>query len=279
MRIKSFLAALLLMIVGLQTAWGQGFRVYQSDGTMVEFDMPVDSIVFFDGSGGTIGGHEYVEIGGLKWATMNVGATTVAGSFETCYGDYFAWGETEPRYNTITRSSLVTTFTWRDGYSKGYSADNYPGYYDTTLDAEHDAATTKWGHSWRTPTKADFEALAMACSGSSSNDQRPVDRSKITEGGIYWLYSWQTDEPAYTGVAGLLFVSKADISKRVFFPAAGRVDETTLNNYGSHGSYWSSSFYESDTHFAHYMSFHPSFVNPSRNELRCRGFTVRPVSN
>ena len=52
-----------------------------------------------------INGHAFVEIGGLKWATMNVGATTVAGSYETCYGDYFAWGETEPRYISITRKA------------------------------------------------------------------------------------------------------------------------------------------------------------------------------
>jgi uncharacterized protein YjdB len=51
-----------------------------------------------------INGHAFVKIGGLKWATMNVGATTVAGSYATCYGDYYAWGETQPRYMTITRS-------------------------------------------------------------------------------------------------------------------------------------------------------------------------------
>ena len=35
-------------------------------------------------------GHDYVEIGGLKWATMNVGATGV-----TDYGLYFQWGDTQ----------------------------------------------------------------------------------------------------------------------------------------------------------------------------------------
>ena len=35
-------------------------------------------------------GHAYVEIGGLKWATMNVGATS-----ETDYGLYFQWGDTQ----------------------------------------------------------------------------------------------------------------------------------------------------------------------------------------
>ena len=35
-------------------------------------------------------GHQYVEIGGLKWATMNIGA-----SQPSDYGLYFAWGETQ----------------------------------------------------------------------------------------------------------------------------------------------------------------------------------------
>ena len=35
-------------------------------------------------------GHEYVEIGGLKWATMNIGASQPS----DC-GLYFAWGDTQ----------------------------------------------------------------------------------------------------------------------------------------------------------------------------------------
>ena len=51
MRLKSILAALLLMVVGLQTAQAQGFRVYKSDGTVAQFSLRTDSIVFYDGIG------------------------------------------------------------------------------------------------------------------------------------------------------------------------------------------------------------------------------------
>ena len=51
MKAKSILAALLLMVAGLQTAWGQGFRVYKSDGTIMQFSLRTDSIVFYDGIG------------------------------------------------------------------------------------------------------------------------------------------------------------------------------------------------------------------------------------
>lgn len=228
-----------------------------------------------------INGHEYVEIRGLKWATMNVGATTVAGSYKTCYGDYYAWGETQPRYMTITRSGTNSaSFTWRNGYSSGYNSDNYPTYTGTTLDAAHDAATANWGGTWRTPTKAEFEALAAACSGSNLNNQTPVSLiNTITEGGIYWLSSTQTIESAYTGVAGLLFVSRSDISKRVFFPASGYVGDTSLDHGGTFGSYYSSSLYTSNADRAYSLIFDSSGVYPSSYGYRYYGGTVRPVSD
>ena len=45
-------------------------------------------------------GHEYVEIGGLKWATMNIGATQPSD-----YGLYFAWGDTQGYTVEIGRAS------------------------------------------------------------------------------------------------------------------------------------------------------------------------------
>ena len=51
MKAKSILAALLLLFAGLQTAWAQGFRVYKSDGTIMQFSLRTDSIVFYDGIG------------------------------------------------------------------------------------------------------------------------------------------------------------------------------------------------------------------------------------
>ena len=228
-----------------------------------------------------INGHAYVEIGGLKWATMNVGATTIAGSYETCSGDYFAWGEIETRYMTMTRTEANSaTFTWKNRYGSGYSNSNYPAYMDTTLDAAHDAATTLMGEGWRTPTKADFDALAKACSGSSANSQKLISLiNVITSGGIYWLTAGQTYEPEYTGVAGLLFVDKDDISKRVFFPACGRMQDTNLNNVGTKGHYWSSTLHTSNTSSAYYLGFNSSEVSPSGNLWLYYGFPVRPVSD
>lgn len=58
-----------------------------------------------DGADGVIGGHEYVDLGlpsGTLWATYNVGATS---PYEK--GDYFAWGEVEPREDFILETAPV----------------------------------------------------------------------------------------------------------------------------------------------------------------------------
>ena len=89
----------------------------------------------------TVGGgdeHEYVDLGlpsGLLWATCNVGADT-----PEAYGDYFAWGETEPKdiYNS-------STYTYSDN--------------PAILPSDHDAATANWGGGWRMPTIEEWQEL------------------------------------------------------------------------------------------------------------------------
>ena len=48
---KFIISALILFATSLQTMWAQGFRVYNSDGTVMQFSLRTDSIVFYDGIG------------------------------------------------------------------------------------------------------------------------------------------------------------------------------------------------------------------------------------
>ena len=231
---------------------------------------------------GTTDGHEWVEIGGVKWATMNVGATTVAGSPSTCYGDYYAWGETEPRYTsiTITGANSASIAGWKSGHTSGYSSSDMPSYTGSTLDADHDAATQNWGSAWRTPTNTEFKALAKACSG---NDLNKITPSSLTtsepDGGIYWLASDQDYLTEYNGVAGVLFVDRTDSSLRIFFPAEGYCSSAGFFNGGSSGSYWSSSIFSSNTDYACTIRSESASVYPSFFNERRLGFNVRPVKD
>lgn len=95
----------------------------------------------------TINGYEYIDLGlssGLKWATVNIGATLPAD-----YGNYYAWGETE------TKDS--------------FDSDNSVAYYNTSMpeniagNTSYDAATANWGSSWRLPSETEFQELIDEC--------------------------------------------------------------------------------------------------------------------
>ena len=224
--------------------------------------------------------HEYVEIGGKKWATMNVGATTVADSWETCCGDYFAWSETEPRYASIVHTSGgAASFSWKNGYTNGYyDSSAYPSYTSNTLDATHDVATAKWGGEWRTPTPEEFRALEEACYSGNMGDVRLTSLTgKVTTGGIYWLDKDQTYEPDYTNIAGVLFVDKNDISKRLFFPAAGRITRTQYDGWRC--CYWTSTVYADGYRVQNMIAYAPQYINANDYQYWYNGFTVRPVNS
>ena len=94
---------------------------------------------------GTISGHDYVDLGlpsGLKWATCNVGANTPEE-----YGDYFAWGETNPKWEYTKENSE----TWN------ISIGNISGK------ELYDVAKVKLGKGWRIPTEYEAQELVDRC--------------------------------------------------------------------------------------------------------------------
>lgn len=159
----------------------------------------------------TIDGHDYVEIGGKKWATMNVGATTIAGSPETAYGDYYTWGETVTYYTKVdfNNEDLKSSISWKGTNIEGAHINNnkyqhnWPCYSGTNpfkewstapygadgvLNEDCDVAHSSWGSSWRMPTKADFDNLVKACCGSTSGYSEPApDNGTIFTGGVYYI--------------------------------------------------------------------------------------------
>ena len=252
-----------------------------------------------------INGHEYVEIGGKKWATMNVGATTIAGSPNTCFGDYFAWGETEPYYS---EKAIIETddpgnpyyadFTFKETLNdktKGYDWANYShcngtentlkkycfnsdyGTVDsrTVLDSEDDAATANWGSSWRMPTTGEMiQSLFIKCNGGDDSPKN-LTSSHLFRGAFY-LPATQTYLPEYTGVDGFLFVDE-DINKRMFIPTAGYVEGTSFNYHDEDCDFWSSSLYNVTPNYASYANIH---IRLSMNsvEYRSIGIPVRPLA-
>ncbi len=86
--------------------------------------------------------HEYVTIGGRKWATANVGASS-----PTDAGRYFAWGD-------VVGQSWDGSAWSGGGFSTAPKIGN-----PETLPLQYDAAYANWGGDWRMPTEAEFQAL------------------------------------------------------------------------------------------------------------------------
>lgn len=200
-------------------------------------------------------GHKYVEIGGLKWATMNIGA-----SKPSDYGLYFAWGDTQGyTAEQVGSGEGKKYFGWADyKYGNGTSSPGATGmtkYNATdglkTLDAVDDAAVANWGGSWRMPTTAEFKALGAAVNTA-----------------------WTQVNTVY----GMLCTDKTDSSKTLFFPAAGLCGNGSVEGVGSHGYCWSSSLNTNSRHVAYLLDFASYFAGWNGYESgRCFGFAVRPV--
>lgn len=108
----------------------------------------------------------YVDLGlpsGTLWAKKNVGA-----EHSTESGDYFAWGETEPKeeYSVETYKWCEDTSNLLTKYNQQPELGYHPylsevGFTDdlTELLPEDDAATANWGENWQMPSKEQFEEL------------------------------------------------------------------------------------------------------------------------
>ena len=198
-------------------------------------------------------GHEYVDLGlpsGLRWATMNVGATKPEG-----YGSHFAWGETKPKtdYSWSAYKFRTSGDKWDNvKFNKYCTQSSYwesssPMDNKTVLDLEDDAARVNWGGTWRMPTNDEWKELTGLCS------------------------SVQT---SLNGVKGYRFTGPN--SNSIFIPFAGRKINTDYYGDGDYFYCWSSSLgTDSYSAWSTIILFVLGWSENSRNY----GFSVRPVTD
>lgn len=191
---------------------------------------------------------DWVDLGlpsGTLWATHNVGASSPEE-----YGDYFAWGETEPKDNYSW-----STYKWAKGGYRSltkYCTDISYGYNDfvdrkVELDPEDDAAYVNWGPSWRMPTREQYMELCTECTRTFTQ---------------------------MNGVKGFLLTGPNGTT--LFFPAAGCRIDGSLENAESSGNYWTRMLYPSKPYYSYDVNFHPESVGYGAF-YRCEGLPIRPV--
>ena len=203
---------------------------------------------------------EIVDLGlSVMWASFNLGATKPEE-----YGDYYAWGETEPGYGCL--DPLV----WRIEKGSGYSWSSYQwsvdsfytltkycvqdtygfnGFTDgkTVLDPEDDAVRVNLGDKWRMPTKSELNELMNRCTWA-------------------WTSLNEVDGVMVTGPNG----------KTIFLPAAGQWDNKNLINQGHYCRLWSSSLGQTYPNNAGYLLLYQNGCDVSEYG-RESGLSIRPV--
>lgn len=134
--------------------------------------------------------------GGVLWANVNVGADKPED-----YGNYYAWGETEPKESYDASN-----------YALSYGASNFKKYSLADglikLQPEDDAAHVYMGGEWRLPTKLEFDWLTMIASGNKKT---------------------------LNGVNGFSFSYNGN---SIFLPYAGRIQQSAFHEVTTNGAYW-----------------------------------------
>lgn len=115
---------------------------------------------------GTENGHEYVDLGlSVMWAPVNLGASVIGE-----YGDYYAWGEAEPK-DYFSMDNYKHSKGGQHSYTK-YCCNASEGTVDNlrTLEPEDDAAHVQWGGEWRMPSKEEWTELRTQCKWTYSRE-------------------------------------------------------------------------------------------------------------
>ena len=181
---------------------------------------------------------EYVDLGlSVLWATTNIGA-----NFPEEYGDYFAWGETQPKDNFTWEN-----YTWCDGTKSTITKYNATDGL-TTLLPEDDAAYVNWGRGWRMPTNDELTELRTSCTWEA-----------MTKDGVKGIQ--------VTGPNG----------NSIFIPLGGSYNtfDDQLNSVGNHGWLYSSTRASADNQAREIGISSSGGAQTSCS--RCLGLNIRPV--
>lgn len=202
-----------------------------------------------DDQGNELNGHEYVDLGlpsGTLWATCNIGADTAVE-----FGDYYAWGETEPKELYDWKSYEYGRFIHERYELNKYCTDSaygLNGFVDhlTVMEADDDVVRACWGEGWRMPTIKEWGELSQYTTGE-----------------------WTSQN----GVDGWLFT--ASNGNRLFLPAAGYWWDDAFN--ANLGLYWSRTINKEFPYRAWGFHFNTDSGHLCGSSDRNRGQTVRAV--
>ena len=210
----------------------------------------------------------WVDLGlpsGTLWGISNIGAD--CGDYpESWYGDYFAWGELEPKekysWETYKHGSdphQLTKYCTKEAFGASYVFPKTDGL--TELQSKDDIATIIFGDNAHIPTEEQIIELIE-----------------------HTTHTWETNYNNI-GLSGTLF--KGRNGNTMFIPAAGFYDADSIKvQFNNQYFYcWSSTLNKNQDSFAQIIV--GNYLNPVELNYngkchfndRCLGYTIRPVYN
>lgn len=246
----------------------------------------------------------WVDLGlSVKWASINLGATS-----PEQWGDYFAWGETEPKYQDGYALENPCTH-WKPGQTGGsdggYNNANYKFMQEgqsswfniTKYTIEDYVRYTYDGHVYNYPIWYNEDGTQFIGDGKSTfadydYEDDPVWMNWGGECRVATIDEWRdllstsnckwtwTEDYNGAGVKGWIVASKVSgfEGASIFLPAGGWRDGSRLQ-YTENGHYWTNSietYTTKDSRFGQKLLFTSSshYINSS---ARTNGLLVRPV--
>ena len=200
---------------------------------------------------------EIVDLGlSVKWRAWNLGATKPEE-----YGNYYAWGETEPKTEYWTsnykwwNAELQALTKYIDDETAAVEGGNHKADNIMRLELEDDAAHVILGEDWHMPTTADVEELCANC-------------------------TWELI--TLNGVKGFKFTSKIN-GNSIFLPGAGyKYNNVFRLNDNDFGKYWTNDVCQGGCYYAESFHFETSAFNGvliagPGGQSRKDGMSIRPV--
>ncbi|MBQ9474447.1 MAG: hypothetical protein IJU81_08585 [Bacteroidales bacterium] len=208
--------------------------------------------------------------------------------------DLFGWGTSGWNSGANCYQPWSTSTSYTDYYPGGSSTNNLTGSYANADWGVYNAISNGGNAAglWRTPTREEWDYLFNTRSASTVNGTSNARFAKGTvnsEAGVILFPDSYTHpdgvaQPTNINSSGVNYTgnnySASDWTAMqtagvVFLPAAGYRSGTTVNDVGSCGYYWSSSYYNSD--IAWRVIFISGRLCIESNSSRYDGWSVRLV--
>ena len=200
------------------------------------------------------------------FAKSNLTQTGLANN-EYDYGDYFAWGATEPWYQSVTQNanSISSINNWKSGKETGYAIGTAPYYTGTSyskynssdgltyLKKIDDAAANIIGGEWQIPSKEVWQEL-------------------IRQNGTNDIYTREWQSNYSNNISGYKVTKSTETS--LFLPVTGNIINSAWDNKRE-AHYLSNTGSLNEKNYRLYVS--GNIFNPNDNNNRFPGLPIRPV--